>query len=80
MEDFMIINDVCRIVGEQLNKSAEGMTAQTSFMEDLEVDSLDVVEIVMALEEFFNVEIDDDEVTQFHTIGDVVKYIEGLNK
>ena len=76
----MIINDVCRIVGEQLNKSAEGMTAQTSFKEDLEVDSLDVVEIVMALEEFFNVEIDDDEVTQFHTIGDVVKYIEGLNK
>ncbi len=76
----MILNDVCRIVGEQLNKNAENMTAQTSFKEDLGVDSLDVVEIVMALEEFFNVEIDDDKVLQFNTIGDVVSYIESLNK
>ncbi|MDE6189917.1 MAG: acyl carrier protein [Clostridia bacterium] len=80
MEEYMILNDVCRIVGEQLNKNAENMTAQTSFKEDLGVDSLDVVEIVMALEEFFNVEIDDDKVLQFNTIGDVVSYIESLNK
>jgi acyl carrier protein len=39
---------------------------------------LDVVEIVMALEEFFDVEIDDEEVLKFNTIGDVVKYIESL--
>ena len=74
----MVLNDVCKIVGDQLNKKPENLSAQTSFKEDLNVDSLDVVEIVMALEEFFDVEIDDEEVLKFNTIGDVVKYIEGL--
>lgn len=74
----MVLNDVCKIVGDQLNKNPENLSAQTSFKEDLNVDSLDVVEIVMALEEFFDVEIDDEEVLKFNTIGDVVKYIESL--
>ncbi len=74
----MVLNDVCKIVGDQLNKKSENLSAQTSFKEDLNVDSLDVVEIVMALEEFFDVEIDDEEVLKFNTIGDVVKYIESL--
>ena len=74
----MVLKDVCKIVGDQLNKKPENLSAQTSFKEDLNVDSLDVVEIVMALEEFFDVEIDDEEVLKFNTIGDVVKYIESL--
>ena len=74
----MVLNDVCKIVGDQLNTKPENLSAQTSFKEDLNVDSLDVVEIVMALEEFFDVEIDDEEVLKFNTIGDVVKYIESL--
>lgn len=74
----MLLNDVCRIVGEQLNKNPESLTAETSFKDDLNVDSLDVVEIVMALEEFFDIEIDDDEVLKFNTVGDVVRYIESV--
>ena len=52
------------------------MTLQAKFIEDLGADSLDTVELVMAFEEEFNVEVPDEEAEKLQTVGDVVKYIE----
>jgi acyl carrier protein len=52
------------------------VTLQAKFIEDLGADSLDTVELVMAFEEEFNVEVPDEEAEKLQTVGDVVKYIE----
>jgi acyl carrier protein len=52
------------------------VTPQAKFIEDLGADSLDTVELVMAFEEEFNVEVPDEEAEKLQTVGDVVKYIE----
>ncbi|MBP1587263.1 MAG: acyl carrier protein [Clostridia bacterium] len=64
------------IIAEQLNIDADKITMESSIIEDLGADSLDVVELVMALEENFGVEIPDDEAEKINTIGDIVNYIE----
>lgn len=64
------------IIAEQLNIDAEKITMESSIIEDLGADSLDVVELVMALEENFGVEIPDDDAEKINTIGDIVNYIE----
>ena len=64
------------IVSEQLNISPEKITPESSIIDDLGADSLDVVELVMALEENFGVEIPDEEAEKIATIGDIVNYIE----
>ena len=73
----MIFDKVVEIIVEQLGlDSAENITPQTSLMKDLEADSLDAVEIIMALEDEFSVEISDEEAEKFKNIGDIAKYIE----
>jgi acyl carrier protein len=52
------------------------VTPQAKFIEDLGADSLDTVELVMAFEEEFNVEVPDEEAEKLQTVGDVIKYIE----
>jgi acyl carrier protein len=52
------------------------ITASTSLMDDLEADSLDAVEIIMAIEDEFNIEIPDEAAENFKNIGDIVKYVE----
>ncbi|MGH2348385.1 MAG: acyl carrier protein [bacterium] len=64
------------IVVEQLNVAPDEVTAEASFIEDLGADSLDVVELVMALEEEFGVSIADEDAEKIVTVGDAVKYIE----
>ncbi len=64
------------IVSEQLNISPDKITLESSIIDDLGADSLDVVELVMALEENFGVEIPDEEAEKISTIGDIVNYIE----
>ncbi|MBE7499727.1 MAG: acyl carrier protein [Verrucomicrobia bacterium] len=64
------------IVVEQLGVKAEQVTPEAKFIEDLGADSLDVVELVMALEEEFGNEIPDEEAEKLTTVGDVIKYIE----
>ncbi len=64
------------IVVEQLGVSEEEITPEASFVEDLGADSLDVVELVMALEEEFDVEIPDEDAEKIVTVGEAVKYIE----
>jgi acyl carrier protein len=64
------------IVVEQLGVDAAQVTPQSKFVEDLGADSLDVVELVMALEEAFDIEIPDEDAEKIATVGEAVKYIE----
>ena len=67
---------VKEIICEQLGVSAEEVTPQASFIDDLGADSLDTVELIMALEEEFNVEIPDEDAEKMTTVGDAIRYIE----
>src|SRR6267154_1344035 len=64
------------IIAEQLGVKPEEVTPTASFVDDLGADSLDTVELIMALEEEFNVEIPDEDAEKMKTVGDVIKYIE----
>ncbi len=73
-----MFNKVKEIVIEQLGLDADiEITAATSMMKDLEADSLDAVEIIMAFEDEFDIEIPDEDAEKFTNIGDIVTYIEG---
>lgn len=64
------------IIVEQLGVKPEEVTPEASFINDLGADSLDTVELVMALEEEFGMEIPDEEAEKLKTVGDAIKYIE----
>lgn len=64
------------IVVDQLDAKPSEVTRETSFTDDLEADSLAIVELVLALEEKFDVKIPDDEVDRIKTVGDAVDYID----
>ncbi|MBX3734339.1 MAG: acyl carrier protein [Verrucomicrobiae bacterium] len=68
------------IIVEQLGVNADQVTPEAKFIEDLGADSLDTVELVMALEEEFGLEIADEEAEKLQTVGDVVKYVEDQQK
>lgn len=73
----MVVGDkVKSIIAEQLGVKAEEVTPQASFIDDLGADSLDTVELVMALEEEFGIEIPDEDAEKMGTVGDAIKYIE----
>ena len=71
-----VLDRVKGIVVDQLGVAEEEVTAEASFVDDLGADSLDVVELVMALEEEFGVEIPDEDAEKIITVGEAVKYIE----
>ena len=71
-----VLDRVKGIVVDQLGVAEEEVTAEASFVDDLGADSLDVVELVMALEEEFGVEIPDEDAERILTVGEAVKYIE----
>jgi len=64
------------IIAEQLGVKAEEVTPQASFIDDLGADSLDTVELIMALEEEFNIEIPDEDAEKMANVGDAIKYID----
>ena len=64
------------IVAEQLGVETEQVTREAEFIQDLNADSLDMVELVMSLEEEFSIEISDEEVENIRTVGDAVDFIE----
>lgn len=66
---------VIEIIGEQLGKDESEITMEANFVEDLEADSLDTVELVMALEEEFGIEIPDDAAEQITTVKSAVDFI-----
>ena len=67
---------VINIVVEHLDKDEENVTPESSFMDDLEADSLDTVELVMAFEEEFGIEISDDDSNSIRTVADAVAFID----
>jgi acyl carrier protein len=71
----MIFDKIKEIVIEQLGVDPEDVAMESSFIDDLGADSLDIVELIMALEEEFDLEIPDEEAEKFPTVGDVVSYI-----
>ena len=75
-----VFDDVRDVVVEQLSVAPDAVKLDSKIIVDLGADSLDVVELVMALEEKFEVEIPDSDAEKLITINDVVTYIENLNK
>ena len=65
------------IIADQLSVDADTITEATSFKEDLGADSLDLFELVMALEDEYSVEIPADDLQQMATVGDVINYLKG---
>ena len=70
-----MLERIVEIVKEQLNVSDVAITADTSFEDDLEVDSLDLFELVMALEEEYDVEIPSEDLERLTTVGEVIAYL-----
>lgn len=70
-----IFEKVKEIIVEQLGVSEASITTEASFIDDLGADSLDIVELIMALEEEFDLEIPDNDAEKIVTVGDVVEYI-----
>ena len=66
---------VAEIIVEQLGATKEEIVPEASFIDDLGADSLDIVELVMAMEETFDIEIPDDDAEKIQTIGDAVSYL-----
>ena len=75
MSSEEIFNKVKEIIIEQLGVPESTITTEASFIDDLGADSLDIVELIMALEEEFDLEIPDSDAEKVVTVGDVVEYI-----
>ena len=75
-----IASKVIKFIAEQLNKDASEITLEKELVEDLGADSLDAVEIIMNLEEEFDVTVPDVDASQIKTVGEIVKLIEELKK
>jgi acyl carrier protein len=76
MEHEEIIEKVKAVIVEQLNVDEADVTEEASFVDDLGADSLDIVELVMALEEEFGISIPDEQAESIKTVGDAIAYIE----
>ena len=72
----MVFEKVKKILNEQFDVDEDEITMDTSFADDLEADSLDLVDRVMAVEDAFEIEVDDDASKEIATVGDLVAYVE----
>lgn len=72
----MVFEKIKNILAEQLNADEDEMTMETNIAKDLGADSLDVVELLMSIEDEFEVEIPDEEIENIKTIGDLTEYIQ----
>lgn len=75
----MVFDKVKDIIVDQLDVDEDKVTLEASITEDLGADSLDVVDLIMSLEEEFDIKIPDDEVENVKTVGDIVKFIEEID-
>ncbi|MCQ4636133.1 acyl carrier protein [Anaerovorax odorimutans] len=72
----MVFDKIKGIIAEQLGVEEDAVKMETHLMKDLEADSLDAVEIIMAIEDEFDIEVPDEDAEKFQTVGDIVKYVE----
>lgn len=72
----MVFEKVREIIAEQLGTDENNVTIDTHLMKDLEADSLDAVEIIMAIEDEYDIEIPDEDAEKFQSVSDLVKFIE----
>lgn len=70
-----IFEDICGIIRTSLNLSEEAVLTEETQTEDINADSLDMVEIVMEIEDEYGIEIPDEELDRFRNIGDIVSYV-----
>ena len=74
----MIFDNVRNALAEQFEVDAESITMETSLIDDLGADSLDVVELIMSLEDLFGITISDEDAAQLYTVSRIVDYLEKL--
>ena len=72
----MVVERIREIICDQLDLEEDKVTMDSDIMEDFEADSLDVVDLVMSIEDEFGLEVPDEQIENFRTVGDVVRYIE----
>ena len=72
----MVFEKVKEIIANQLNKDADLITLETHLVDDLGADSLDAVDLIMAIEDEFGIELDDEAAQNVRKVGDLVSYIE----
>ena len=72
----MVFERIREIICDQLDLEEDKVTMDSDIMEDFEAVSLDVVDLVMSIEDEFGLEVPDDQIENFRTVGDVVRYIE----
>lgn len=72
----MVFDKIKSIIVEQLGVEEAQVAMETHLMKDLEADSLDAVEIIMAIEDEFDLEVPDEAAEKFQSVGDIVKYVE----
>ena len=71
----MVFEKIKALISDQFTYDEEKITMETSFADDLNADSLDIVELIMAIEEEFDIEIDENEVENAKTVADVVNFL-----
>lgn len=74
----MALEKIKKIISEQFAIHEDDITEDTVLLEDLDADSLDLIDLAMSLEDCFEVEVPDEELENFKTVGDIVKYIEEM--
>ncbi|NLK65317.1 MAG: acyl carrier protein [Tissierellia bacterium] len=67
------------LVAEKVGIEPEDISMETSFADDLDADSITLFELVMAIEDEFDIEVDDESIEKIETVGDIVKYLEEIN-
>ncbi len=72
----MVFEKIREILCQQLDVEEDAVTMESSIMEDLNADSLDVVDLLMTMEDEFDIEVPDEDVEKMKTVGDLVKYVE----
>lgn len=72
----MIFERICQIIAEQLDIDADDIRMDSSIQDDLNADSLDVMEVAMAVGDEYDIEIAEEELNEIKTVGDVVRYVE----
>lgn len=72
----MVFERVRAIIADQLDLDEDQITMESDIINDFDADSLDVVDLVMSLEDEYGIEVPDEDIENFHTVGDVVRFID----